>query len=116
MSGEMTELAKAAFYVTDIQAGRTGSFKIEEEGWGCGDSQRCYKEIHAVLLTLRDDGWKEDKLLAQTAPYTHNIRRAVLWKKFSFGKRWVTVILAERFGIDCTFNALDKKPWNSGTD
>lgn len=111
---EMVELAKAAFYITDIAKGLLGEFKIEEEGWGSGDGPRAYQEVKDCLACLDMDGWSRDDKVAMAAPYTANIRRAVLKKKFPapIGMRWVTVTLAERFGVDCTFTALDHKPWD----
>lgn len=110
---EMEEVAKAAFYITEIARGCIGSFKIEEEGWGQGDAKRAYDEVMSCLETLDRDGWKRDNALAMSAPYTANIKRAVLVKKFPapIGKRWVTVTLAIRFGVDSEFTSLDKAPW-----
>lgn len=112
-ANEMEELARAAFYIQDIAKGAIGSFKIEEEGWGQGDGPRAYQDIKDCLALLDMDGWKRDNEVALMAPYTANIRRAVLKKKFPkpIGWRWVTVTLAERFGVDCTFTSLDEQPW-----
>lgn len=111
---EMQEIARAAFYVTDAMRGVLGEFKIEEDGWAAGEGPRAYAEVQDCLLRLRNDGWVFDEKLGMNAPYTANIRRCVLKKKFPkpIGKRWVTVILAERFGVDCTFTVVAREPWD----
>jgi hypothetical protein len=107
----MEELARSAFYVTDIAAGRIGSFKIEEEGWGQGDGARAYQEIREALAFLEEKGFERDTKGALRAPYSHNIRRTLLKKKFKHGTIWVTVVLAERFGVDAAFTSHDECPW-----
>lgn len=106
---EMQEIARAAFYVTDIARGCLGEFKIEGD-----DARKCYQEVYHCLAALDGDGWKRDEECAMRAPYTDKIKRTVLKKKFPapIGKRWVTVVLAEFLGIDCTFTALDREPWD----
>jgi hypothetical protein len=108
---ELEELAKAAFYITDMARGCIGAFKIEEDGWGAGDAPRCAQEIRHCLAYLTDEGWTRDDKLAYLAPYTANIKRAVYWKKFEGEKRWITITFADRFGILCEFTSHAKKPW-----
>lgn len=108
----METLAEAAFYITDVVAGRVGKFKIQEQGWGEGDAPRAYQEIADCLGALKDAGFKDKPDLALMAPYTHNIKRGVYYKKFPDGsKRYVVLILAERFGVDARFEVHTKKPW-----
>ena len=110
---EMETLAEAAFYVQDVVKGRIGKFKVEEEGWGQGGAAKAYGEIAFVLKTLKDAGFKDRAALALEAPYTGNIRRGVYYKRFPGNeKRWVVLILAERFGVDATFEVMDTKPWS----
>jgi hypothetical protein len=113
-ANEMTELAKASFYIQDVMKGRLGEFTIEEDGaWGSGDGPRAYQEVRDCLAALDMDGWQRDDKAAMLAPYTHNVKVALLKKKFDkpIGWRWVAVSLTERFGVHCEFKITERNPW-----
>lgn len=108
----MEELAKASFFVTDAAKGLLGTWKVEEEGWGEGDRTRALEEFYFCLRTLKEAGFKDAKKVADRAPFTANIRVGAFYKKFEGDKRrWVTVIVGDRFGFDATFEVHDKAPW-----
>jgi hypothetical protein len=108
----MEVLAAAAYYIPEMVRGVVGSFKIDEEGWGEGDGPRAMAEIGKALAALKEAGFKDVPKVAARAPYTSNIRCGAFFKKFPGDKRrWVTLVLAERFGVDATFEVVDKAPW-----
>lgn len=109
---EMEVLAEASFYVTDAVKGRLGKWKVDDVEWTPESARRAYTELGECLRALSEAGFKDRPKIAERAPYTHNIRCGCFYKKFpDKKKRWVTLRVAERFGLDAEFEVHDSEPW-----
>jgi hypothetical protein len=109
---EMETLAEAAFWVTDAVKGRLGKWKVDQTEWTVESARSAYTELVECLATLKEAGFKDKPKVAERAPYTHNIRVGCFFKKIpDVGKRWVTLRVAERFGLDAEFEVHEEEPW-----
>ena len=108
----LTALAYAGVYIEDLARGVEAEFTIEG-GIGHQSNAEALREIFFCQHHLVRNGWKRDKREEARAPYSHNIEVAAYRKQFKPGQpsRWITLILAVRFGVDATFKGHKELTW-----
>lgn len=110
---ELHELAMAALYFPEIARGVEGEFDISKDQMTEDEYRLLKAEILEGQKVLFLAGWRQDKRMERSAPYTSKIEIGVWRKRFGDEKedRWITCTIANWLGITATFECMKEKPW-----
>ena len=113
---EMEVLAMAALYIPELARGVEGEVviamdfnEVEPEVFA-----RVRNEIREAQITLYQAGWRQDRSKEKLAPFDFSCADyACYYKRFKPGqrKRWITVAVTFRFGLQAIFKGSKELIW-----